>query len=94
MTSGLPVVSTAVGGIPEMVSDRDGVLVPPEEPALLADALDRVLSNLPAFDREEIAARARDRYGLAAVGAQFDAIYRSVLANRRRSGETPGPAGP
>ena len=94
MTSGLPVVSTAVGGIPEMVTERAGVLVPPEEPALLADAIDRVLSNLPAYDREEIAARARDRYGLAAVGAQFDAVYRSVLAKRGRQAVTPGPVEP
>jgi len=94
MTSGLPVVSTAVGGIPELVSERDGVLVPPETPALLADALDRVLSNLTGFDRDEIAARARDRYGLAVVGAQFDAIYESVLASRRKPAVVPGSTEP
>jgi len=46
MACGLPVVSTGVSGIPELVeSGRDGILVEPRNPAMLADALDRLLSN-------------------------------------------------
>ena len=38
----LPVVSTAVGGLPEVVLDgRTGFVVPPEDPAALADAVER-----------------------------------------------------
>lgn len=41
-----PVVASAVGGIPEVVSDGvDGILVPPADPRALADALVRVLSD-------------------------------------------------
>ena len=83
MASGLPIVSTTVGGIPEMVSDRDGILVPPEDPAALADALDRVLSNAEPFDGADISARATARYGLAAVGSQLQAIYSSVVSASR-----------
>jgi len=44
MASGVPVVSTTVSGIPELVeSDCDGLLVPPGSPAKLADALDQIL---------------------------------------------------
>lgn len=44
MASGLPVVSTNVSGIPELVeSDHDGLLVQPNNPQMLADALDRLL---------------------------------------------------
>ena len=43
MAAGLPVVSTAVSGIPELVRDgENGLLVPPSDPAALADALARV----------------------------------------------------
>jgi glycosyltransferase involved in cell wall biosynthesis len=46
MASGVPVVSTPVSGIPELIdSFRDGVLVPPNDPLTLADALDRLLSD-------------------------------------------------
>jgi glycosyltransferase involved in cell wall biosynthesis len=82
MASGLPVVSTTVGGIPEMVSDGDGILVPPQDPAALADALDRALSNLASFDRAAIAARARERFSLEAVGTQLQAVYEDVAARR------------
>jgi glycosyltransferase involved in cell wall biosynthesis len=79
MASGLPVVSTAVGGIPEMVSDGDGILVPPRDPAALADALDRVLADPGSYDGREIAARAAARYGLAAVGSLLDQTYTAVV---------------
>jgi glycosyltransferase involved in cell wall biosynthesis len=82
MASGLPVVSTAVGGIPEMVTDRDGILVPPQDPATLAKALERALSSLASFDRSAIAGRARARFGLEAVGAQLGAVYEQVASPR------------
>ena len=46
MASGVPVVSTPVSGIPELIdSFRDGVLVPPNDPFTLAHALDLLLSD-------------------------------------------------
>jgi colanic acid/amylovoran biosynthesis glycosyltransferase len=46
MACGLPVVSTNISGIPEMVdSDVDGVLVEPDNPAALSDQLIRLLSS-------------------------------------------------
>ena len=85
MSSGLPVVSTTVGGIPEMVTPRDGVLVPPDDPVALAEAIDRVLTRAGEYDGADISARALARYGLAAVGAQILAVYSSVLAAPKAS---------
>jgi glycosyltransferase involved in cell wall biosynthesis len=83
MSSGLPVVSTTVGGIPEMMSERDGILVAPDDPIALADAIDRVLADPKAFDPAAISARAQARYGLPAVGSQLQAIYTSVVGPGR-----------
>jgi len=46
MASGLPVVATSVGGVPEMVEDGvNGFLVPPEDPVALAAALERLVKD-------------------------------------------------
>lgn len=42
---GRPIVATAVGGLPELVSPDTGRLVPPEDPEALADALVEVLTT-------------------------------------------------
>ncbi len=60
MASGLPVVSTSVVGIPELIaSERDGLLVPPNDPRALADALARLLVDPDLRDRLARAARAK-----------------------------------
>jgi colanic acid/amylovoran biosynthesis glycosyltransferase len=46
MAAALPVVSTAIGGVPEMVQDGiTGFLLPEQQPAALADILSRLLSE-------------------------------------------------
>jgi len=46
MASGLPVVATNVGGIPELVVDgKTGLLVPPGDATSLADALSRLIDD-------------------------------------------------
>jgi glycosyltransferase involved in cell wall biosynthesis len=59
MAAGLPVVSTRVSGIPELVSDgRDGLLVDPEDPEGLAAALTRLAGDEALRRRLAVAARA------------------------------------
>lgn len=46
MAAGVPVVATSVGGIPELVADRDtGLLVEPRKPQAMASAIDLLLSD-------------------------------------------------
>jgi glycosyltransferase involved in cell wall biosynthesis len=80
LACGLPVVSTTVGAIPELVNERSGRLVPPDDPSALADALDDTLGSIDAFDHRAIASAARDRYSLEVVGERLTKIYESVLA--------------
>ena len=60
MASGIPVVSTPVSGIPEVInSESEGLLVPPNNPASLAEALDRLLHSAELRERLALAARAK-----------------------------------
>jgi glycosyltransferase involved in cell wall biosynthesis len=43
--AGIPIVSTDVGGIPEVVLDTSGIIVPPKNPEKLAEAIEVLLSH-------------------------------------------------
>jgi glycosyltransferase involved in cell wall biosynthesis len=60
MAAGKPVVATTVGGTPEAVVDGEtGFLVPPGDPATLATAIQRLLSNSSLAQKMGAAGRAR-----------------------------------
>ena len=81
--AGVPVVASAIGGIPEVVKDGEtGILVPPEDAAALARAIESVLS-----DGSGAAARARGarqlvekRFSHGASVSRLLALYDEVIA--------------
>jgi glycosyltransferase involved in cell wall biosynthesis len=79
MASGLPVVATAVGGVPELVDESVGRLAPPGDPAALADNLARALDGIDEYDRSAIAARATERYGREAVLQKLLGVYERLV---------------
>lgn len=85
MRAGLPVVASAVGGIPEAVADgRTGRLVPPGEPAALSRALAEVLDDPAARRRMGEAGRARYEAAFSferQLEATLD-VYREALVGR------------
>ena len=60
MSAGLPIIATAVGGIPDMVCAHCAILVPADDPWALADAMER-LARDPAL-RRRMGAAGRLRY--------------------------------
>jgi len=90
MACGTAVVGSAVGGIPEVVSDGEtGLLVPPDDPEALAVALNSLVDDP---DRAAAMGRAgRERavaeFGWPAVAAQTVALYEDLASQggRRRS---------
>jgi glycosyltransferase involved in cell wall biosynthesis len=87
IAAGVPVVATAVGGIPDVVSSDEALLVPSEDPGSLADAVAHSLS-----DREAAAARAAraakrlaEEYGAAEWVSRYDAVYAGARRRRTRT---------
>jgi len=82
MAAGVPVVATAVGGIPEVCTDGvTALLVPPEDPDALAVAIALTLTDQAASAARVAAAAAdvRARFDLAAHAAAIQAVYTRVL---------------
>lgn len=82
MAAGLPVVASAVGGIPEVVDDDvSGVLVPAGDERALAAALERVLGDAALRRRLGAAARARAErdFGVERFRAAHLELYRVAV---------------
>lgn len=84
----VPAVATAVGGIPEIVLDRQtGLLVPPDDPAAMAAAIVELATDAQMRDRLGATARQRMMQNFTAdrMVAGFQDIYGQLLARERRS---------
>ena len=83
VASGVPVVSTPVSGIPELIEcDRSGLLVEPNNPDMLADALDRVLQSpeLRAALTQAARAKLEAHFSLDHCSARLLALFQAVHA--------------
>ena len=84
-----PIISTRVGGIPEIIEDKkNGILIPPDNPAALAEALS-VLIEDPQL-RTTIASQGfktvHQRFGTHSMAVGYEAVFAEVRG--RRSNET------
>lgn len=84
MYAGIPVVSTSVGGIPDVVSDAEAVLVPTSDPSALATAIRNVHDNKPsAAERVENARNRLTRDFASGPWVDcYDRLYRAEVAAR------------
>lgn len=81
MACGLPVVASRVGGMPEVVDESVGSMVPPQNVDRLAKALSALLED--ADRREEMgreaAARVRKTFTWERSASSLTEIYRTAL---------------
>lgn len=85
MSSGLPIVASAAGGIPEIVRDKtNGLLVSPRDPAALVEAIRWLAANPRQRVRigQHNARQARERYAWRAIASRYEALYYRALGHR------------
>jgi glycosyltransferase involved in cell wall biosynthesis len=89
LATGTPVVASRVGGLPSALEDGvSGRLVPPGDPAALAQAIQDLLANPLAARAMGEAARARTiaEHGWPHVVERFEAAYERAMSGQRAQG--------
>lgn len=82
MAAGKPVISTAVGGIPELVDERiSGYLVPPRKSEKLAEAMYAILTNpgRRCAMGAEAAKKALDRFDVSIMAGSYMKLYEELM---------------
>ena len=78
LAAGKSIIATSVGGVPEIIeSDKNGLLVPPNNPAALADAIVRLVSDRPLASRLGAQARrdAVDKFSFERLLDNLERLY-------------------
>jgi L-malate glycosyltransferase len=84
MHAGVPIVATRVGGVPDVVSPSHAILVPREEPRMIARALNEVVNDPSSATRRSMLARERLFGSFGATGwlDAIDAVYEAARASK------------
>lgn len=77
---GLPVIATETGGIPEMINDKNGLLVQPGNETDMKKALLNLKKNIYRYNRDLIASGAKELYSYEKVSAAFSTVYKNLLS--------------
>ncbi len=86
MSAGLPVISTRVGGIPDLITpDTNGLLAPPGDAALFAAELDRLRRDPALAARLGRAGRLHvaRRYSAERMARDYEALYEQITRGAR-----------
>ena len=77
--SGVPVLSTSVGGIAEIVSPERGILIPQGDEEALLQGMNQMLDHCREYDREAIRDYAIKTFAAQNIGRQIFEVYKEVV---------------
>ena len=76
---GLPVISSRVGGIDEVINNENGILVESGKVEELAVAICKMIDNYAVYNRDSIAQKAVQKFSYGVVGQQYFDQYKRLL---------------
>jgi glycosyltransferase involved in cell wall biosynthesis len=81
MAAGVPVVATSVGGTPEVLeNDKTGLMVPPQNPEELANAIKQLWHDNELRDRLSLAAaqRVSEQFDINRMAQEYNQLYQGI----------------
>jgi len=76
---GIPIIATKVGGIPEVVNSKNGILIDSGDEAALYEALEKIINKNTSFDKIKIREKARIDFSMNTIGKQLLNIYGNAI---------------
>ena len=76
---GVPVIATKVGGIPEVVNSKNGILIDAGDETALLGAIEEILDGNIKFDNTKIKEKARTDFSMNTIGKQLLKLYTNAI---------------
>jgi glycosyltransferase involved in cell wall biosynthesis len=77
---GLPVITSDVGGVREIINENNGILVQSGNEDQLIRSMNKMIDQYKNFKREQISKEAREKFEYSAIGKQFYSLYKQILS--------------
>ncbi|TSA25372.1 MAG: glycosyltransferase family 4 protein [Bacteroidetes bacterium] len=78
LACGTPVLSTAVGIAPEVITAENGILIPVNDRQALTEGLDRMLDRCDSYERKLVRASVPQRFTCESVANQLSSVYSQI----------------
>lgn len=82
LACGLPAISTICGGPEEIITDRNGILVPMNDANALAEAIKKMVSTYSTYDHQAIAEDCQARFSPQVIAQQLTDIFQQVISSQ------------
>ena len=81
MATGTPVIGTKIGGIKDIINNKNGIFIEKDDDKDLAKNIIDVLSKKTTFDSEKIAEMAKENYSQDKFTKELIKIYKNIIKN-------------
>ena len=79
LRAGVPIIACRDGGIPEVITEDCGILIPPNDAPAMAEQITRLYRDADLRDRLAWAGKARaEQFSPARIAAQYQDVYRDI----------------
>jgi glycosyltransferase involved in cell wall biosynthesis len=79
MSCGIPVITTNVGAVPEIINEKQGIIIKPNNHTMLANAMEQMIRTYDSYNSENIRKSVLNSFSYPAIAKDFDQIFDCVI---------------
>jgi len=79
MACGIPVITTNVGAVPEIIDQSQGIIIQPNSVNELTKAMEEMIASYANYNAKQIRTEIINNYSYPAIAKDFDAIFNTIL---------------